>query len=205
MCTLLTDITHFNFRTNLMNSIVARLSKRSWDEVKSYPLSHTHLLNFPPFQSSAMCLKSLITVLRADLTGAPSLEIVRLLNRMIKEKRYNVRPEVLSCLLYLRLKTELGKRASDSQVDKELKRPPKVRSRGRDADRRSKGKPTATPHMSKKAVKANREKKEIEKEFREAEAEVDKEERAVTVSEHVCSTRSKSLTSSFPASSKLKR
>ena len=33
MCTLATEVTHFNFRTNLVTCIVARLSKKSWDEV----------------------------------------------------------------------------------------------------------------------------------------------------------------------------
>ena len=33
MCTLATDVTHFNFRVNLMACIVARLSKKTWDEV----------------------------------------------------------------------------------------------------------------------------------------------------------------------------
>jgi len=33
MCTLLTDVTHFNFRLNLMTCIVTRLSKKSWDQV----------------------------------------------------------------------------------------------------------------------------------------------------------------------------
>jgi nucleolar complex protein 3 len=45
---------------------------------------------------------------QSDLTGVPSLEAVRLLNRMIKERRYQVHPNLLSCLLHLRLKTELG-------------------------------------------------------------------------------------------------
>lgn len=34
MCTLLVDVTHFNFRENLATAIVARLSRKSWDEVR---------------------------------------------------------------------------------------------------------------------------------------------------------------------------
>jgi nucleolar complex protein 3 len=34
MCTLLVEVTHFNFRTNLIGSIVSRLSKKSWDQVR---------------------------------------------------------------------------------------------------------------------------------------------------------------------------
>ena len=33
MCTLLVEVTHFNFRINLMSSIVAALSRKSWDQV----------------------------------------------------------------------------------------------------------------------------------------------------------------------------
>lgn len=97
---------------------------------------------------------------------------------MVKEKRYNIRPEVLECLLHLRLKTELGTRASESRADKDGS---EKTSKGKGR----KGKAGDQPHLSKKAKKVLKEKKEIEKEFREAEAEVDKEERAVTVSLHL--------------------
>ncbi|KAJ7452460.1 nucleolar complex-associated protein-domain-containing protein [Mycena galericulata] len=163
MCTLVTEVTHFNFRVNLMSCIVARLSKKSWDK------------------ASDQCLDAIIKVFRADITGTASLEIVRLLNRMVKEKRFNIHPMVLSCLLHLRLKSELGVRASESHTDKPD--PIKRSSYGKDAARRAKGKLTTQPHLSKKARKVLKEKKEIDREFREAEAEVDKEERAVTHTE----------------------
>ncbi|THH12644.1 hypothetical protein EW146_g7505 [Bondarzewia mesenterica] len=152
MCTLVTDVTHFNFRENIMSIVVARLSKKSWDE------------------SSDLCLHSIVSVLRSDVTGVPSLEVVRLLNRMIKERRFNVHPNVLSCLLHLRLKTELGVRASDAKVEKE------ERPKGKRAGHKGKG--PDPPHLSKKAKKALKERKEVEKEMKAAEAEVDKEERS---------------------------
>jgi len=34
LCTLLVEVTHFNFRVNIMSAVVARLSKKSWDEVQ---------------------------------------------------------------------------------------------------------------------------------------------------------------------------
>jgi len=156
MCSLLVEVTHFNFRVNLMNCVVAYLSKKSWD------------------QMSDLCLNSLIKVFRGDNTGDASLEIVRLLNRMIKERKFNVHPDVLSCLLYLRLKTELGVRASETRADKE--QPGKV-------TKKAKNKKAERPHLSKKAKKVFKEKKEIAKEMREAEAEVDKEERAAKQTE----------------------
>ncbi|KAK7693590.1 hypothetical protein QCA50_003159 [Cerrena zonata] len=159
MCTLLTDVTHFNFRVNLMSTIVACLSRKSWDK------------------NSDLCLNSIIKVFRADLTGIASLETVRLLNRMIKERRFNIHPEVLSCLLTLRLKTELGVRASETRADKADDSNGKKFTKGRAAARRAKGKATDQPYLSKKARKVQKERQEIAKEMREAVAEVDKEER----------------------------
>ncbi len=34
MCTLLVEVTHFNFRVNLLSSVVAALSRKSWDKVR---------------------------------------------------------------------------------------------------------------------------------------------------------------------------
>lgn len=115
-------------------------------------------------------MTTLINIFRRDLTGVPSLEAVQLLNRMIKERHFNVHPEVLTCLFYLRLKSELNVRASDSRVDKEASDKGKRTNKG------------SRPYLSKKARKALKERKVIEREVREAEAEVDKEERAKTVS-----------------------
>jgi hypothetical protein len=129
-------------------------------------------------QSSALCLDTLVVLFRADADGQASLEAVRLLNRMIKERRFAVHPAVLSCLLHLRLHSELGVRASETHADKEQK---KAHTSGKAAARRAKGKAADAPHLSKKAKTALKEKKEIEREMREAGAEVDKEERATNV------------------------
>ncbi|CAK5264565.1 unnamed protein product [Mycena citricolor] len=163
MCTLLTELIHFNFRVNLMNCIVARLSRKSWDKM------------------SQNCLDTLVKTFKSDVTGTASLEIVRVINRMVKEKRFNVNPNVLTCLMHLRLKTELGVRSSDSHADKPDQ--PKRSSASKDAARRSKGKATSQPHLSKAARKVAKEKREIDREFREAEAQVDKEERSATHTE----------------------
>ncbi|KAH8829176.1 nucleolar complex-associated protein-domain-containing protein [Flagelloscypha sp. PMI_526] len=150
MCVLLKDVTHFNFRINLMNCVVARLSRRSWDE------------------SSQLCLDTMIHVFKNDIVGLPSLELVQVLNRMIKERHYNVHPLVLSALFHLRLRNELGVRASNSRVEKDEM--PKKNQKGK--------KKEVKQHLSKKAKKVLKENKEIEKEFKEAEAQVDQEERA---------------------------
>lgn len=129
-------------------------------------------------QSSELCIDAVTHVFRNDLTGQPSLDLVRLLNRMIKERRYNIHPNVLSCLPFLRLKTELSVRASDSRTDK----PAPAKKNGKRATGASRRKIGDAPHVSKKNAKILKENKEIEREFREAEAEVDREQRASTVS-----------------------
>lgn len=201
MCMLLAEATHFNFRVNLMSCIVAALSRKSWDKVRGSLLdisggfarsvdcvapaaitsSFRYRPDHPLHQTSDLCLDTVISVFRADNTGEPSLEIVRLLNRMIKERKYNVHPEVLSCLLHLRLKSELGVRASETKAESAVAKGKKF-SNGRAAARRAKGKAVEQPHLSKKAKKALKERKEIEHEMHEAAAEVDGEERATRVS-----------------------
>jgi len=130
-------------------------------------------------QSSEECMNALIDVFKYDLTGAPSLEAVRLLNRMIKERHFKVHPNVLSCLLHLRLKTELKNvRASSQHADKEQRR-----SESKAKLKRAKGKGKGEqPHLSKKAKKVLKETKAIKAEMDEAGAEVDREERANQVS-----------------------
>jgi nucleolar complex protein 3 len=91
---------------------------------------------------------------------------------MIKERHFKVHPNVLTCLLQLRLRTELGVRASSTHADK-----PEANK-----GKKLKGKKPEPVHLSKKAKKALKEQKEIDKELREAGAEVDKEERKTVVS-----------------------
>ncbi|KAF8520195.1 nucleolar complex-associated protein-domain-containing protein [Hysterangium stoloniferum] len=161
MCTLLTEATHFNFRTNLISALVMQLSKKSWDN------------------SSDICLRALISVFKEDGTGLPSLEIVRLLNRMVKERKFAVHPNALSCLAHLRLKSELGGvRASETNAYNEDAVKAKRESRRKAGRQRAKGKKVDLPHISKKGLKALKEKKEIEGQMQEAEAEVDREEKA---------------------------
>lgn len=100
---------------------------------------------------------------------------------MIKERKFNIHPDVLSCLVHLRLRSELGVRSSESKADKSGDGEGKGHSKSRAAARRAKGKSTDLPHLSKKAKKAFKERQEIAKEMREAAADVDKQERAANV------------------------
>ncbi|PWN27699.1 NOC3p-domain-containing protein [Jaminaea rosea] len=166
MCLLLTRATHFNFRTNLISSLVSQLSRKGWSD------------------DSQQCAEALTEVLKRDLNGEVSLEVVRLLNRMIKERSYQVNAKVLNLLLHLRLKDELGRKRADTVRASDGD--DKKNGDGDKQRRFQQGKGKAKPreirkgqgqHLSKKAVKQLREVKEVEKEMKEAQAEVDVEER----------------------------
>lgn len=81
-------------------------------------------------------------------------------------------PAVLSCLLSLRIQDLGGIRASTDRIDRA---PPQHRPKYE--DRKARGKQGDKPFLNKKARKAIKEKKEIEKELAEAESSVKKEER----------------------------
>jgi nucleolar complex protein 3 len=93
---------------------------------------------------------------------------------MIKERHYRVHPNVLACLLHLRLRSELG----------QMREKGKGKGKGKDsAFQEVKAKSeTRKKWMTKNKKKAEKERKEVEKEMEEAEAEVDTEERATVVS-----------------------
>ncbi|KZO99597.1 NOC3p-domain-containing protein, partial [Calocera viscosa TUFC12733] len=154
LCALLTDLTHFNFRTNVMSVVVARISRKSWDA------------------NSELCREAIVRVFREDTTGQASLELVRLMNRMIKERKFHVHPNVLSALLSLRLKTELGR-----PVEEDRERGKKERGKGSEKAKQKK------VHLSKKQKMALKETREIQKEMAEAEELVDIEERNKTHTE----------------------
>ncbi|KAG0228530.1 hypothetical protein BGW41_003390 [Actinomortierella wolfii] len=104
MCTLLTSVTHFNFRLNLMTAIIARMSRRRWTE------------------TSETCSKALRDVFVEDESGEASLDAVKLITKMIKAKSYLVHPNVISCFLSLRLKEELPTRTGGDEDENPRKR-----------------------------------------------------------------------------------
>lgn len=114
-----------------------------------------------------MCRKAIITVFEEDELGRVSLDGVIMITRMIKSKGYNVHENVINTFLHLRLKDELTPEASKGKNDNKNK----VKKRKKDQ-----------PFLNKKARKALKETKEIEKEMKEAEAVVDKEEKEKHVS-----------------------
>ena len=149
-CALLLAVPHFNFRTEILNIIVRELSGR-----KACPEYNK-------------CIETLEAFFEADEDGAPSLEAVTLLTKMMKEKDYYVREDVLNTFLKLRLLSELSVRSSSTKAD----RPEDLsRLHGK------KAKKNQWEHRSKKEKKVARERKAVEKEYKEADATVSHEER----------------------------
>lgn len=99
-CTLVTDVPHFNFRTDLLKILVGKLSSRKIDD------------------SFNKCLRSLETLFQDDEEGRPSMEAVSLLSKMMKAKSYQVHETVLNLFLYLRLLSEYSGKASKDSVDR---------------------------------------------------------------------------------------
>ncbi|KAI1200115.1 nucleolar complex-associated protein-domain-containing protein [Nemania serpens] len=96
---LLTAHPHFNFRSDLINILVWKLSSRRTDE---------------DFEKS---LSALITLFTEDEEGRPSFETVATLCRMMKAKDFNVHESVVNLFLHLRLISEFSGKASNESVD----------------------------------------------------------------------------------------
>ncbi|EGG08274.1 uncharacterized protein MELLADRAFT_62080 [Melampsora larici-populina 98AG31] len=159
LCKLLAEKTHFNFSQNIMEVVVRKLGRKEWDE------------------QSAECLDAIKAVFRKDLDGQDSLQLVRLIGRIIKARNYAVHPEVLACLLHLKLKDEIssGTRASTERVHKANdNRTGKLPWKERVKHKKDKTEPVV---LSKKAKKAIRDRRGIEKEIQEAEETVKVEEK----------------------------
>ncbi|OCF61335.1 nucleolar complex protein 3 [Kwoniella mangroviensis CBS 10435] len=156
MCELLVGVTHFNFSENIMGVLVGKLGRKGWDS------------------DSDLVLESFISVFKEDISGVHAQTLVTLIARMIKERHFQVNPNVLTCLLHLRLRNELDQMKRGKNA--------KGGSGGDKKEDNIKGKKFKSEIRKKWATKNQRKKekemKEVEKEMKEAEAEIDKEERA---------------------------
>lgn len=156
VCSLLLSIPHFNFRTELLNVIVHELSRKEATI---------------EFQKS---LETLERFFDNDEDGAPSLECVNLLTKTMKLRNYDIREEVLNSFFHLNLLTQLSVKSSTTRVE----RPDEIgKLHGK------KTKKEKWEHRSKRERKLAKERKEVEKDMREADAAVDFEAREKTQSE----------------------
>jgi len=102
MCQLLASHPHFNFATNILHAIVPILS--NVDET-----------------SRNIVKSSLEEVFRGDMRGEISLEAVKLINHLVKSRKHNVRKEVVSVLLALRIKNVNLDKEKNEEMDTKKK------------------------------------------------------------------------------------
>lgn len=143
-------------------------------------------------QGHQICLATITHLFSNDTTTAAtnSLHLVRLISRLVKARSFAIRPEVLSSLLNLRLKDELGGgriRASADAVFREKEGRKGVVRWNQEKDRKGKKGGKAKEAMSKagskKARAVRKERAGIEREMAEAEGEVRTEERERNMTE----------------------
>ncbi|KAH9866679.1 hypothetical protein J1614_008372 [Plenodomus biglobosus] len=148
VCNLLNAVPHFNFRGELLKILVGKLSTRRVDA------------------DFVKCREALETLFATDEDGVAALEAVTMLTKMMKSRNYHFDESVLNTFLHLRLLSEFAQKASYHSVDKKQE----LEVHGK------KGK-QKREFRTKRLRKELKEKKAIEKEFKEADAAVSHEER----------------------------
>ena len=86
LCELLKSAPHFNFRSNILTVVVKQMNNRNCEEV------------------SAACCGAVNKIFSTDVQGEIALEASRLVAKMVKDRNFSVRPEVLRTLLALPLR-----------------------------------------------------------------------------------------------------
>lgn len=148
-CTLLLAVPHFNFRGEILQILVTHLSSKKIDK------------------SFLKCRETIETLFRDDEDGNASLEAVTMLTRMTKARDYQIDESVLNTFLHLRLLSEFSSKGSQNQIDR-VPTAPTIKGKKLKAKRE---------FRTKKQRKILKERKGIEKEFKEADAIVSREER----------------------------
>lgn len=138
------NATHFNFRTDVLNILVRRICKPN--------LSNDRM--------ATATIKTIESIFNDDDEGTISVEIVRVMSKVMKVRNYNVEESVLNMLLSLDVLHDYDPNTKDDNDSVQLKLKKKDRV-----------------HLSKKQRKARKEMKEIEEEMRKAELAVSAEER----------------------------
>lgn len=102
ICELLVALPHFNFHNNIIVMVVP-------------------LMNNSIKKVSDMCCEAVQRLLKQDKAGHASLGIVKVISGMVKSRNYDVRPEILKCLLCLRIKeVEMKKDTEDTAPKKKF-------------------------------------------------------------------------------------
>ncbi|KAM0483495.1 hypothetical protein ACHAP7_003855 [Fusarium lateritium] len=98
-CTLVTSVSHFNFRTDLLKILVTKLSRRKIG------------------QDGVKCLEALQTLFKEDEEGRPTNDAIALLSKMMKARDFQVDENVINLFLSLRLLSEFSGKGSQDHVE----------------------------------------------------------------------------------------
>jgi len=143
-CELASSFSQFNYRADILLIIVRRVCKPSPK-------------NDPIFAS---CVKTLEVLLNEDDAGDISFDVVRLLSKTLRSRKFKVDESVINIFLSTNILNDYDPNATEEEKEEKLKLKKKNRV-----------------HLSKKERKARKERKEIEEEMRKAELAVSAEER----------------------------
>ena len=148
-CDLALSVSHFNYRKEVLQILVEHLAKTSGS------------------RKAKRARETLERLFETDEDGYASLEAVEMVTKMIKQKQYRVHESVLNTFLHLRLLSEFNLKASTDRVG------------GAEPTSTLKGKKAKQKRefRSKKERKQLKERSNIEKEMKEADAAVSHEER----------------------------
>ena len=105
LCELLKSAPHFNFRSKILSIVTRQASNRNCDQV------------------ATSCCNALTHIFKNDSHGEISLETTRMLTKMIYNRNFQVRPELLHTFLHLPLRVhedeaEAAKIAQKAQTKK---------------------------------------------------------------------------------------
>lgn len=143
-CELSSSFSQFNYRSDILLIIIRRICKPSPK-------------NDPIFEA---CVKTLEVLLNEDEDGDVSFDIVRLLSKTLRSRKFKVDESVINIFLSTNILNDYDPNATEEEKAENLKMKKKDRV-----------------HLSKKERKARKERKEIEEEMRKAELAISAEER----------------------------
>lgn len=153
LCELMDQCSHFNFRLNLFSAVVSRMGLRLPQD------AYLDRSGLNEYVISDLCCESIERLFINDIQGDNSLEVVKLITKLIKSKHFHIRPRVIDTFLVLQLRPE------------DLRRSVKVEKAAPDNQRKRK----SEKHVSRTQKKKAKIDDELERELKEADAEYDKE------------------------------
>ena len=101
-CGLVSSAPHFNYREELLRLIIGQLSGHTMTEDRK------------------RCIDSIVAVFQKDEDGRSSLDTVRLIHKMLKDRHFSANEEVINTFLHLRALHEFKSRVSMTHVDSNM-------------------------------------------------------------------------------------